>query len=307
MAVSLIEAQKVAPNQLTAGVIQVFLESHPIMERLVFENTVKGWLYAQEGTLPGIAFRGVNESYTESAGVVNPAFDPLVIAGGDIDVDNYIIRNHGPQVRASHVAMKLKALAHTIAHKIVKGDQASDPREFYGLQARLTGNQKISAGSTSGGTALSLAKLDQLIGAVDGANMLIMSQAMKRRLATASRNSSIGGQIQMTLNQFGQMITTYNGIPIIEADPNGALYASLAFDEAASSGSATGTSIYAVNMSPGMCFMIQNPSGMIAKDLGEQDSKPVSRTRLEWDIGLVLAHPRAAARLWSIGDLAVTA
>lgn len=308
MAVSLIEAKKLAPDPLTQGVIQVFLESHPIMEKLIFEPTRSGWSYNQEGTLPGIAFRGVNESYTESSGVINPAFDPLVIAGGDIDVDNHIVRNRGPQVRAAHVAMKLKALAHTIAHKFIKGDQGSDPREFYGLQARLAGAQKIAAGSASGGDALSLAKLDALLRAVDGANMIICSQAMKGLLQTAARSTSVGGYVTYLPDQFGMPVLKYNGIPIIEADPNGALYASLDFTEAnPGGGTAASTSIYAVNMSPGMCFMIQNEAGIIAKDLGEQDSKPVSRTRVEWDVGLVLEHPRAAARLWGVKNAAVAA
>lgn len=308
MAVSLIEAQKLAPNPVTRAVIQVFLESHPIMQRLLFERTTKGWSYNQEGTLPGIAFRGINESYTESSGVINPAFDPLVIAGGDIDVDNHIIRNHGRAVRANHVAMKIKALAHTIAHKFIKGDQGSDPREFYGLQSRLTGSQKIAAGSASGGDALSLAKLDQLIRAVDGANMLIMSQSMKGLLQVALRNTSIAGFVPTGKDEFGNPIMTYSGIPIVEADPNGALYASLDFTEAnPGGGAAASTSIYAVNMSPGYCFMIENESGMIANDLGEQDSKPVSRTRVEWDVGLVLEHPRAAARLHGVKNAAVTA
>ena len=306
MAVTLAEAAKMAPNVLTEGVIETFIKAHPLMQVLQFEDTVNGWLYNQEGTLPGVAFRGVNESYTESTGVLNPVFDPLVIAGGDVDVDNHIIRNRGEKVRTTQVEMKVKALAHTIAHKIIKGDQGSDPREFYGLQARLTGAQKIAAGSTSDGDALSLAKLDQLIRAVDGANVLIMSQALKGLLQVAARNTSVSGQIVYSVDQFGTPIMKYGNVQIIEADPNGALYASLAFDEAYPVGSATtGTSIYAVNVNPNYFFMIQNAGGMIVTDLGEQDSKPVKRTRIEWDIGAVLEHPRGAARLWGIKNAAV--
>lgn len=309
MAVTLVEAAKLATDPLVEGVIQTFVESHPILARMPFEDAPGGgWKYNQEGVLPGIAFRGVNEAYTESAGVVNPAFDPLVIAGGDLDVDNHLIRTRGEKVRSAHVAMKIKALAHTIAHKMIKGDQSADPREFFGLQARLTGSQKIAAGSTSGGDALSLAKFDELLRAVDGANVIIMSKAMKGLLQVAQRTTSVAGYVTFDPQQFGEPVMRYNGIPIIEADPNGALYATLAFDEAnPGGGSAVGTSIYAANLSEGMLFAIQNPGGMIVKRLGEQDAKPVDRTRVEWDIGMVLEHPRAAARLWGIKNAAIAA
>ncbi|MDT2262171.1 hypothetical protein P7H06_25485 [Paenibacillus larvae] len=43
--------------------------------------------YNQEAVLPGVGFRGVNEGYQESTGVVNQLSEGLVIAGGDVDVD----------------------------------------------------------------------------------------------------------------------------------------------------------------------------------------------------------------------------
>ena len=39
---------------------------------------------------------------------------------------------------------------------------------------------------------------------------------------------------------------------------------------------------------------------MMARDLGELDSKPAMRTRVEWDISLVLASRDCAARLRGI-------
>jgi hypothetical protein len=46
---------------------------------------------------------------------------------------------------------------------------------------------------------------------------------------------------------------------------------------------------------------------MDVRDLGEQNSASVKRTRVEWFSGICVEHPRAASRLWSIGDLAVVA
>jgi hypothetical protein len=41
--------------------------------------------------------------------------------------------------------------------------------------------------------------------------------------------------------------------------------------------------------------------------MGEIDTKPVYRTRIEWYITLAILRARAAARLYSITDAAITA
>ena len=46
---------------------------------------------------------------------------------------------------------------------------------------------------------------------------------------------------------------------------------------------------------------------MTARDLGELESKPVFRTRVEWFSGLTCYHGRAAARLGGIKDAPVVA
>jgi hypothetical protein len=50
---------------------------------------------------------------------------------------------------------------------------------------------------------------------------------------------------------------------------------------------------------------IQSGNPMV-RDLGELQTKPVLRTRVEWDCGIQIRHAKAAARLWSISDAAVT-
>ena len=58
---------------LKAGVLAKFAESSEILRVLGFlginGNSLK---YNVEETLPGIGFRGVNGSYTESTGIINP-------------------------------------------------------------------------------------------------------------------------------------------------------------------------------------------------------------------------------------------
>jgi hypothetical protein len=309
MALTLLEASKlVSGDVVRQGVIEMFAKSSPLLAAIPFMDIPGGsYHYVQEGSLPGVAFRGVNEAYSESVGVVVPQVEVLRIAGGDLDVDNAILKMHGQGVRTTHESMKVKALALYLGKKIIKGDSVTSPKEFDGLQNRITGNQLINAGSTNGGDPLSLAKLDELIDAVDFPTHLVMSQAMVRRLTQAARSSTVGGFITWDVDEFGRRVAKYNDLPILvpEHDDTGARV--LDFNEVGSGGAtATATSIYCVNFSEGAVTGLQNGI-MDVRDLGELDSKPVWRTRVEWLVGLATMHGRCAARLRGISDAAVVA
>jgi predicted ester cyclase len=310
MALTLLEAAKlVSGNVQRAGIIELFARNSDILAALPFEDIPGGALsYNQEGALPGVAFRGVNEAYTEGVGVINPVTEVLTIAGGDLDVDRSLIRTRGAGVRAVHEAMKVKALAQTWHLKFIKGDSSSTPKEFDGLQSRLTGDQLIANSAASGGAGLSLAKLDEAIDAVDDATHLIMSKSVKRRFAAAGRATAISGYVTHTTDSFGRPVTKYNDLPILVADASDIASGNrgLAFDETPSGGGSDSTSVYVVAFREGMLTGIQNGS-MEVMDLGQQDSKPVMRTRIEWLSGMALMHPRAACRLADIDDAAITA
>lgn len=309
MALTLIEAAKLAANNgeiLRAGVIEMFAQSSDLLRVIPFESINGNALkYNREESLPGVAFRGINEAYSESTGIINPQVEPLVIAGGDLDVDKFIIDTMGADVRSTHEAMKVKALALRMTLAAIKGDSASDPREFDGLQKRITGNQKIAAGSTANGTPLSLLKLDELIDQVNNPTHLIMNKTMRRLMTAASRDTSVGGNITYTQDEFGRRLAMYNELPILVTEQDNEDASILAFDEACTSGTATGTSIYCVSLSDGMLTGLQN-APMDVRDLGELETKPALRTRVEWFIGLACMHGKAAARLWSISNASVT-
>jgi len=312
MALSLVEAAKLMANggqTVRASVIAMFARSSDLLMAMPFKDiTGNAYAYQQEGSLPSVAFRGVNESYTPSTGVINPQVEALRIAGGELDVDSFIIKTGGPGVRSAHEELKVKSLAAELTRALIKGDSTSNPREFDGLQARLTGSQLIEAGSTDGGDALSLLKLDELIDTVIGTNKyLIMNKAMRRRLTAAARTTTVGGYITYQQDAFGRQVTHYNDIPILTAYSNNDGTDPIAFDEVGSGGStATATSIYCAAFGEGQVTGLQN-GVMDVRDLGELDTSPLWRTRVEWFVGLCIEHGRAAARLRGIKNAAVTA
>lgn len=308
MAVTLVEAAKQSQNPIQSAIIEMYARSSDILAVLPFV-TIRGnaLRYNREETLPGIGFRGVNEAYPESTGILNPVTEPLVIAGGDLDVDKFIVTTMGVSQRSVQEAMKVKSLALAWTKQFVKGDSKSDPRGFDGLQVRLTNNQLLWAGGTDGGDALSLSKLDELIDAVEQPTHLLMSKAMRRRLTAASRNTSVGGFITYTKDSFGRTVSVYNDLPILIIDTDNEGNSILGFDEVGATGStATATSIYCVSLNDGMLGGIQSGT-MMTTDLGELETKPVYRTRIEWYAGIACYHGRAAARLGGIKDAPVVA
>lgn len=308
MALTLVEAAKINSGDVVkSAVIEMFARESDILMTLPFEGIQGNALkYNREASLPGVAFRGVNESFSESTGVLNPITEALAISGGDLDVDRFIIQTQGESVRATHEQMKVKALAAGWTAKFIKGDSATNPREFDGLQTRLTGNQVISAGSTSGGAALSLAKVDELIDAVDNPTHLIMSKSMRRKFTAAARNTSVAGYVTYDKDAFGRRVAMYNDLPILVAYGANGGDEILPFNEAAASGSATASSIYCVSLGDGRLTGIQN-GDMDVRDMGELQSAPLYRTRVEWYSAIAMYHGRAAARLRDVGDLAIVA
>jgi hypothetical protein len=294
---TMIESAKLTTNPLVQGVVEVFANSNPVLERLpIIDVQGNAYRYNREGSLPGIAFRGINESYTESTGVVNPQTENLVICGGDSDFDVALVKmGTGSQdIRAAHVAMKSKALSLTWLETFFLGDSGTEPREFDGLETRLTGSQVVDAGA-AGGATLTLAKLDELIDAIEGTpDVLLMNKTMRRKVSALVRAS--GAAIETVADSFGRPLQAYAGVPIavIGDDASGAQILGFTEDDGASNFDTT--SIYAARFGLDGLHGIQT-APVEVRDLGELNTKPVYRTRIEWYSGIVIKHPKAAARL----------
>lgn len=311
MALTIVEAAKLNPGDvLRNAIVEMYARNSDILRVLPFENIAGNALqYNREESLPGIGFRGINEAFIESTGVLNPITEALVIAGGDLDVDRFITRTMGANQRAVQEGMKVKALAHRWTLTFIKGDSSADPREFDGLQRRIpTGSsQLVDAGATSGGDALSLFILDTLISKVDGPTHLLMNRTMAMRLSQAARTTSVGGFINYSLDDFGRQVMAYNGLPILIADEDNVGGQILPFTEAnPGGGAAASTSIYALSLGEGMLVGIQN-GAIDVRDLGELDVKPVERTRVEWFTSICLQHGKAVARLRGVKNAAIVA
>lgn len=302
MSITLLEAAKLVQNPLQRGVIEIFPRVSPVLERLPFFNVNgQAYVYNQEETLPGVAFRGINGSYTESTGVVNPVTERLYVLGGISAVDRALVKTQGNvnNLRATYDGMKAKAVALEFTKKFFKGSSETDPNEFDGLEERLTGGQVISMGASDGGDTLTLAKLDEMIDAVQGTpDVLFMNKTMRRKVNNLMRAAN---QATETVSDaFGRQIPAYAGIPIavVEQDKDGAEILGFTEPDLDNGDKSVCTSIYAVRFGSAEWVSGLQAGAMDVEDLGLNSTK--YETLIEWICGMGVFHPKAAARLRGI-------
>jgi hypothetical protein len=300
-------------GSLNRAYVDNFRQSSDIFDALPFEGLGGKPTYTgvRETGLPTVAFRGINEPGTNGYGTQEEFQEQTYILDHDIDVDEAIIRRAGADRRNREESKGLTAAGKLWTDTFLYGDHASDPREFDGIQARCDrlSHRKLAAGSTSGGDALSLYKLDQAIERVTNPNAILMSHSMFPRLMQAMRNPSISGYIVQQPDQFGIQRYTYAGIPIYfgyKRDRHGTI---LPYTEAnPGGGSAASTSIYILSLGEMGLHGIEL-SPLTVEDVGllKTESPRIYRSHVNWDTGIVDVSDYSMVRLWGIKDAAWTA
>src|ERR671914_1499930 len=166
MAISLLDFASQTRSPMRPGIVQEITNESVFLKALRFVP-VDGFAYSynRQTTLGGIAFRGLNESYTNDTGVVNPQVETLSIFGGEVRTDRQLVNKQGDAVRANAIAAKVKKAGLFFDRYVIKGDPTTDPLQFYGLNARLTGSQVMSAGANGGPLTLDLldAAMDSVV------------------------------------------------------------------------------------------------------------------------------------------------
>lgn len=293
---TILEAAKLKQDPLQQGVVEIFAESSPVLQYIPFMDVAgNSYSFNVEQTLPGVAFRDYNEVYDESTGVVQHLTENLKVFGGSAKVDRALIRAQGNEndLLAIQTRMKSKSAALDFTRNFFKGDTASDPKGFDGLQARLTGNQVLNAGG-----ALTLDKLDQLIDSVQGTpTVLFMSKDMRRKTNALMR--AAGQATETVSNVFGVQIPAYAGIPIGVIEDDAAGNPILGFNEAnPAGGDPTCSSIYAVRFGTA-----EYVSGLQCGSLEVMDMGMVQSWRqvdIEWVVSFAIFNGKSAARLCGI-------
>ena len=313
MAVSLAQSALLSQDDLQRGVVETFVQESVILDRLpLLPIQGNAYAYNAESALPGVEFRAVNAAYTESTGTLVQDSESLVILGGDADVDKFIVQTRGNlnDQRATQTRMKVKAATYKFQDTFFNGAVGTDANSFDGLITRLTGAQVITMGTN--GAAIQtddttrhafFDKLDELIALATfngrGPDALYMNDLIKGKFVSAARRMTIATTTQ---ENFGKQVMAYNGIPILDPGYTAAGARILPQTETKGSSSVT-SSIYAVRFGEdendaGTTGLTNG--GVMVTDLGEIDSKPVYRTRIEFYCGLATFGGKAASRLTGV-------
>jgi len=293
MALTLAEAAKLSNDILLSGVVETIIKDSPILQRMPFIEIVgNGLTYNRENAAPTAAFFDVGDTWTESTPTFTQLTVTLKIMGGDADIDNFLIatRSNLQDLEAAVVQLKAKAVRQLFETTFVTGDVAGNPKSFDGLDKLTDAGQSISMGANGG--SLTLDKLDELVDQVKGGKpeMLLMSRRSRRIVNKLARNS--GSLLETDRDEFGTMLTFYDGIPIGVSD-----YIS----DAQTVGTSTDCStVYAFQVGEGALSGLTAPGGLAIERVGSLETKDASRTRIKWYSSLALFNALKLARLTGV-------
>lgn len=299
---TLIESGRRSTNPIEKGIIELYAQNSPVLERLPFKD-IKGNTYTKriEDTLSGVGSRALNEDYTDSTSETDQISAVLKMVGGMAKVDRYQIKTqgNGDGILAEEIASKTKAASLYFTKLFLKGDESTTATDFNGLEQLVTGDQVIDCGATSGGDELTLDKLDELIDAIQGEpSILLMNKVMRRKVNNLMR--AAGQAFEMVKNDFGKLIPYYGGIPIGVIEVDNTYSDILAFDENDSADDAAQcSSIYAARFDENGLYGIQS-CPIIVDDQGWVGN--FRQVVFDWYVNMLINHPKSVARLRGISN-----
>lgn len=275
------QAKLLTQDMLQRGVIETMAKTSGVLARLPFIEVVgSGYAYNVVEELPSVEYRGVNGQYTEGTATLKQTVEHLVIMGGDADVDLFLTRTHSNlnDIRAIHTELKAKAVSRQFEKDFFAGTGATNSMK--GLDQRIT--DAVAGAEIK--KELSLDTLNELLDAVvDGADCLFMSKTMRRKLMNLLQENN--HYIENGTDAFGKVVAKYGDVEIVPVEdsliPADKIYA-VKF----------GTDSYVHGLSNG---------GVQVMDLGQLDTKPAYRTRIEFYCGLATKHKKCFAVLNTTG------
>jgi HK97 family phage major capsid protein len=290
VALTLTEAAKLSNDVLLTGVIETIIQDSPVLQRLPFIEIVgNGLTYNREETVPDADFFDVGDTWTESTPTFTQVTATLKILGGDADIDNFLksTRSNLQDLEAAVVQLKAKALRQKFEDTFINGDTTVDSKSFDGISKTVPAGQTLSMGVN--GASLTLAKLDELIDTVKGGkpDILIMSRRTRRSLNSLARGS--GSFLETDRDEFGGMVSFYDGIPIGVSD-----YVSDSQTQGSSSNAST---IYALQFGEGAVAGLTAPGGLQIERVGSLETKDASRIRVKWYVSLAVFNTVKTAKL----------
>ena len=294
--ISLAQSARMTNDVLQAGVIEVLATESKLLQLLPFMNVQgSGYTYNIEKNLGNAQFRKVNGGYNYGAIETIPVTERIVILGDEAIVDTYqiAVESDVNNLMAIEVALRTKAIAHKFEKCFINGGSATTTagvpsetvaNEFVGILPRYTEATPANIPSEALPlyTAQVITKTEDLIGDLDtlldmvagGADALIMNKKTRRQLTAKGR-----AFCEYRQGEFGTQFLQYGGVDVVDID--GELLA----DDI----------IIAAKFGAKEAVCGLQNGGVRVTALGEMESQPQLKTRIEWFVGLAVFNPKAVA------------
>lgn len=269
MPITLAEAKVGMADKVDQQIVDMFRRSSLLLDRLTFDNAISPgtggstlvYGYTQLKTPSTAAVRAINSEYTADEAKREKKTTQAIIMGGAFEVDRVIQDTSGAIDELVFQAdEKIKATANFFTHCVINGTAAGTaaPGKTTGT---FDGLNKLLANSSTEYTATAdlstsenvtanynqfLDELDEFISGLDGMpDMLLMNRKMLSKLRGIARRA---GYYDVTKDDFGRGVETYNGIALMDAGEfyDGTKTVDIVADTAAGSGTFGTSDIYAV-------------------------------------------------------------
>lgn len=269
MPITLAEAKVGMADKVDQQIVDMFRRSSLLLDRLTFDNAISPgtggstlvYGYTQLKTPSTAAVRAINSEYTANEAKREKKTTQAIIMGGAFEVDRVIQDTSGAIDELVFQAdEKIKATANFFTHCVINGTAAGTaaPGKTTGT---FDGLNKLLANSSTEYTATAdlstsenvtanynqfLDELDEFISGLDGMpDMLLMNRKMLSKLRGIARRA---GYYEVTKDDFGRGVETYNGIALMDAGEfyDGTKTVDIVADTAAGSGTFGTSDIYAV-------------------------------------------------------------
>lgn len=269
MPITLAEAKVGMADKVDQQIVDMFRRSSLLLDRLTFDNAISPgtggstlvYGYTQLKTPSTAAVRAINSEYTANEAKREKKTTQAIIMGGAFEVDRVIQDTSGAIDELVFQAdEKIKATANFFTNCVINGTAAgiAAPGKATGT---FDGLNKLLANSSTEYTATAdlstsenvtanynqfLDELDEFISGLDGMpDMLLMNRKMLSKLRGIARRA---GYYDVTKDDFGRGVETYNGIALMDAGEfyDGTKTVDIVADTAAGSGTFGTSDIYAV-------------------------------------------------------------
>lgn len=308
--VTLLEASKSGSDLKKRGVVETIIQESPEIEMLpwmtISGNALK---HTTEGTLASVEFRAVNSTYNKSFGGDEEHFWGVSILGGEVFIDNFLLRVTANQesLKAKQWAKVAKANSMRFGYEFWNGDGTGNG--FLGVKNLIAEGWGQTYANSATGATVNLDKLDEahdLFRNQGSADALMANRPTRRQITKAARTSVSGiSLIDVGTDVFGRQVTTWNDVPIRitgdTLDGSGNVVAALPFTE--DPGDATSDTCSAYFMKFGeedVCGLLGAGGSFEVADFGEQQAAPGHLGRIEWYPGIAIFNRYSVVRLTGI-------